>query len=222
MCEWGGNYCNIWLCACRSVLCSFCILPEPWPQKAVPHQAKRSSGSYHHICIIMVLWVIIYWCVGLCLVSVDKTGSFCVSGWAAWFVFGAMSLRSVICSIQELRGGLWFTVLFSWADATSGKLVPHWCAYLAAAFARRCCVWVLDSLIHLESAIVYWSSMTGQESNGWLFMINLHWWHSYLWCVAHFVSLFCGGVVIFSFDEGLGIHNFIHTCSIWTRTVIKS
>ena len=127
-----------------------------------------------------------------------------LSRWAAWFVFGTMSLRSVMRSIQELRGGLWFTMLFGWADATSRELVPHWCAYLAAAFARRCCVWALDSLIHLESAIVYWSSMTGQESNGWLFMIDLSWWHSYLWCAAHFVSLFCGGVAIFSLDEGLG------------------
>ena len=36
------------------------------------------------------------------------------------------------------------------------------------------------------------------------FLIDLCLWHSYLWCTAHFVSLFCQCVAIFSLDEGLG------------------
>jgi hypothetical protein len=145
MCEWGGNYRNMWVCACRRQCALFVLrAARVLITKAVSHQAKHSSGSSYLNSIVMVLWVIRNRHVGLRLVSVDMWRD----GVETRFVFGAMSLRSAMSRIQQLRGGLWSTVWKGWADTTSGELVPCWYAYLAAAFCWRlhgCVAWFSHS-----------------------------------------------------------------------------
>ena len=189
------------MCACRSVLCSFCVLPESWPRKAVPREAKRSPGSSQLVGIIKVLWVMRHWCIVVGFVSVDS--------WRD-VVKARFNVRRYVSQISDVS----HTAVKSWplkhsvdnlggrnVRRTSSSLVclPSSNFWLEMAFLCRLIPsfsWSLQSCIDQ-----IWLVRKAFNGGSWSIDIVgigiMTVWHTFL-------SLFCWVLATFSLDEGLG------------------